>query len=316
MSYQSPLSPRYGDSEEQRAAYTQPAPDLHAPDATAHTSLMIRLFTEDDQTVAQGILRAAYADHPINPYSLGRLRTLQPDGLLLAELDGTPAGLVGAVDYGPFAYVGMMAVHPGYQRRGVGQALVERLLAWLEQRGCPMAVLDASDAGEPLYRRLGFVTDDKTYLFVNDDCARRPLLPERVRPIQAADLPGLAALDVPLFGAARPAALELIWREQPGRGFLAEGPDGQPEGFLIAQEQLLGPWVARTPAAAEALLAAALTLPFEGSPRVQLSTTNSDATRILLRAGFSPLFGLCHMRYGGAPRDRSRIYGQTSFSLG
>lgn len=311
MSYQSPLSPEYGDSPERR----QPAADLHAP-AAPRARLTIRPFAEADQAAAQGILRAAYTDHPVNPHSLRRIRALQPDGLLLAELDGAPAGLAGAVDYGPFAYIGMMAVHPGHQRRGVGQALVERLLAWLEQRGCPMAVLDASDAGEPLYRRLGFVTDDKTYLFVNDDCARRAALPERVRPIEAADLPALAALDAPLFGAARPAALELIWREQAGRGFLAQGADGQPEGFLIAQEQLLGPWVARTPAAAEALLAAALTLPFDGSPRAQLSTGNGDATRILLRAGFSPLFGLSHMRYGGAPRGRSQIYGQTSFSLG
>jgi len=279
-------------------------------------TLTIRTFDDADRAAAVEILEAAFEERPNNPHNLNRIRALQPDALLVAELDGAPAGLVSAVDYGPFAYIGMMAVHPTYQRRGVARALMERLLAWGAARGCPMVLLDASSKGASLYQSLGFVADDKTILCANNDCARRTALPERVRPIEAADLPRLAALDAALFGAERAALLELLWREQPGRGFLAEDADGRPAGFLVAQERLIGPWVAADPAAAEALLAAALTLPFDGSPCVQIAGRNADATRILHGAGFSPVLSLSHMRYGGAPRGRSGIYGQTSFSLG
>src|SRR5262245_65652255 len=101
-----------------------------------------------------------------------------------------------------------MAVHPSAQRRGVGLALMERWLAWLDARGCPMALLDATDMGAPLYARLGFVEDAKTYAFRRDDCSLAPRLSARVSRLRAVDLPALVDFDTPLFGAARPMVFE------------------------------------------------------------------------------------------------------------
>lgn len=64
------------------------------------------------------------------------------------------------------AYVSTVAVHPDYQRRGIGRALLERLLAG---RDGVKFVLHSSEAGERLYRSVGFV--DATRMFVRD---RRP----------------------------------------------------------------------------------------------------------------------------------------------
>ncbi|HEU4321886.1 MAG TPA: GNAT family N-acetyltransferase [Roseiflexaceae bacterium] len=279
-------------------------------------TLTIRPAAPSDLPAADNILMAAFQPSQSRLRALAQILSLQPDGILIAEQDGAPAGLVSAVDYGPFAYIGMMAVRPDMHRRGIARSLMERLLDWLDARSCPMALLDASESGAPLYAQLGFVEDEQTNLYLNDDCAPRTGLPGRVAPLRPDDLPSLVALDARLFGTERTALLELLLRAHPGRGFLARGDDGQPVGYLVAQEQLIGPWVAADPAAAASLLAAALTLDYNGSPYVQISSLNADGAQLLLRHGFSPRNRLRHMRRGGIPRDRSRVYGQTSFSLG
>src|SRR5690348_3176989 len=97
--------------------------------------IVIRALTAADIPAADAIGMAAYGRESRSA-ELARLLRLQPDGWLLAEVEGEPAGMVGATDFGPFAYVGQMGVLPTFQRRGIARALMERLLAWIDERGC------------------------------------------------------------------------------------------------------------------------------------------------------------------------------------
>ena len=204
------------------------------------------------------------------------------------------------------------------QRRGVALALMERLLSWLDKRGCPVALLDASDAGAPLYLRLGFVEEGETLVFHQDDCALRPPPSECVRPLVAADIPAVAAFDTPIFGADRSAVFASHLADGPDRAFVALDSSGQITGHLFAQAQTLGPWAARTPAAAAGLLAAALSLPYDGAPGAIVPASNTAATDMLMRYGFSPHRSTHHMRRGGdaAPGCRALLYGQASLAIG
>src|SRR5205814_1881338 len=83
----------------------------------------------------------------------------------IALLDGKPVGAGGVVNYGPFSYLGLIAILPDQQRRGIGQALTQHLLTWLLRQQCPIALLEASPAGAPLYSKLGFQVDDTTLAF-------------------------------------------------------------------------------------------------------------------------------------------------------
>src|SRR5215210_381071 len=106
----------------------------------AAMTISVRSITEADLDAADVVLEAAYG--PSGGRRKERMRrylSLQPDGWLLALLDDV---VVGAMDYGPFAYIGLMAVHPSAQRRGIGLMLMQRLLAWLDARGCPFSLLD------------------------------------------------------------------------------------------------------------------------------------------------------------------------------
>ncbi len=113
------------------------------------------------------------------------------------------------------------------------------------------------------------------------------------------DLAALDAFDAPIFGASRAAVLAAYLAEHPGRAFVARDAGGQISGYLFAQADTIGPWVARDPDSAEALLAAALPLDFEASPRVLTPAANSQGSALLMRYGFSPQRMLRHMRLGG-----------------
>jgi GNAT superfamily N-acetyltransferase len=280
-------------------------------------TISIHPLTAADLDRADAIQQAAFGGES-RRNRLQLYLSLQPDGWLLARLDGEPAGIAGGTNYGPVGHIGLVAVDPSKQRRGVALALMQHLLNWFAVRRCPVIQLDASAAGAPLYRRLGFVEDEKTLGFTQDDCALRPAQSERVGHLLATDIPALAAFDAPIFGGGRAALFTALLAEAPERAFVARDSHGQISGYLFAQSQVLGPWAAHTPADAEALLAAALTLPFEGIIRTITPGSNADAAKLLLRYGFSPRRMLGRMRCGGAAAAgrRSRLYGQASLAIG
>src|ERR1041385_4168599 len=119
--------------------------------------LRIRALGAADFATADDVLRAAFHANISFVPRLRRYLALQPDGWLAADDEGQVVGLVGAVDYGAFAYIGLMAVRPDRQGQRLGRKLMEALLAMLDARGTTCALLDASAAGAPLYERSGFV---------------------------------------------------------------------------------------------------------------------------------------------------------------
>ncbi|HZT80624.1 MAG TPA: GNAT family N-acetyltransferase [Gemmataceae bacterium] len=88
-----------------------------------------------------------------------RFLDMEPAGCFVAELDGTPAGTTTTCVFGPVAWVAMVLVDQAVRGRGVGRALMEHALAFLDGRGVRSVRLDATPLGRPLYEKLGFVTE-------------------------------------------------------------------------------------------------------------------------------------------------------------
>jgi ribosomal protein S18 acetylase RimI-like enzyme len=281
--------------------------------------MAIELHTLTSATLdaADAVLVAAYGGTSRRARLANYLR-LQPGGWVLAEFDGAVAGVAGATNYGPFAYIGLVGVSPAYQRRGVALAMMHYLLGWLAANGNPPVMLDASPAGAPLYEKLGFADDDHTVSFVRDKPAPLPPHAPAVRRLAPEDLPAVAAFDAPIFGADRSAVLKLLLNEIPQRAFVLHDPGGAVSGYLFAQDDKLGPWAAATPTAAEALLGAALTLDYAAGPYVLATSSNTQAAALLRRYGFSATRALRHMRLGGEqpPGQLACMYGRASFAIG
>src|SRR5215211_5648918 len=143
-------------------------------------TISIHTLTAADLDRADAIQQSAYGGGSRRD-RLQLYLSLQPDGWLMATLDGAPAGIAGGTNYGTVGHIGLVAVDPAKQRRGVAQALMEQLLSWFAAQRCPIIQLDASEAGAPLYRRLGFVEDEKTLGFTLDDCTVQSAVSERIR---------------------------------------------------------------------------------------------------------------------------------------
>ena len=122
--------------------------------------LSIRLLADADLARANAILQSAFQRSESWLTDLQLFDKLQPDGVCLACQHEIPLGMVAAIKYPTFAYVGLMGVHQESQRQGVGLALMQHILAWLDQEGVHQVLLDASPLGQPLYEKLGFVARD------------------------------------------------------------------------------------------------------------------------------------------------------------
>lgn len=277
--------------------------------------LDIAHLTETDLPEAGAVLDAAFGRQGMTG-NLRAAHALQPASWFCARRDGQITALVGAYDYGAFCCIGMMAVHPAAQRQGIG----ERLLAYLlDHVAAPVALLDASDAGQRLYPRLGFRPEGETLRL----SLLRPPGGETggaaaVARLAEDDLPDVAAFDAPIFGADRFAVLRGFWRVAPERVLLARDEAGGIAGFLFSNGNHIGPWCAVTPAAAGQLLSAALAQPWRVPPMLTCPADNRAALALLEARGFAVTERLLHMRRGGThdPRQTVLLYGQASLTLG
>jgi len=278
--------------------------------------LSIRNLSAADIETADRILKAAFETSESRVAEMRRFLEIQPNGWFVAEQADVLLGMVGAMDYGVFAYIGLMAVQPEFQGHGIGCLLMERVLGWLDQRGTP-SLLDATEMGYPLYKKLGFVETDLACVYIQDQPVEfdPPLAP--LDTLQPADLDELAAFDTPLFGADRSHVLRVLMRDYPGGTFATRDQAGNISGFCINRERRLSPWMVLDPASAEWLLQAVLALPAPGKPAAIIPRQNRAGMQLLERYGFTFKRSCRHMQRGLVPvRQRTKTYGLTNFAIG
>jgi GNAT superfamily N-acetyltransferase len=276
----------------------------------------IRALGTPDIPAADGVLCAAFASQESFAPRLRRYLAIQPDGWLVAEAQGAIVGMVGAINYGSFAYVGMMGVHPDRQGQGVGGSLLGTLLEQLDRRGVSCARLEATDQGRPLYLRHGFTDAGVSHEFRRVGAAPAPVTDWNG--IQVASDPAeIIALDRLLFRADRPRLWQWLFAEEPGPILVAR-ERGQASGYLCVQADTLGPWGARRPAIATALLRAAAPLIRSPRTRVMMPEENSAGRAVLEAQSWALQKVVPHMSRGPCPRQPGwgAIYGKGSYCLG
>ena len=106
---------------------------------------------------------------------------------------------------GPVAWIGTIWVAPTARGRGLGRALTEAPIDEAEQAGSRTLVLVATDAGQPLYERLGFKVQTWYRTMEAPALATAPAQAggEVVRAFRPDDLEAMAALDREATGENR-----------------------------------------------------------------------------------------------------------------
>jgi ribosomal protein S18 acetylase RimI-like enzyme len=87
-----------------------------------------------------------------------RCLDLEPEGCFVAEYDGSAVGTNTTCIFGKVAWIAMVLVDAAFRGRGIGKALMEYALRFLDGAGVNCIRLDATPLGQPLYKKLGFVT--------------------------------------------------------------------------------------------------------------------------------------------------------------
>lgn len=154
------------------------------------------------------------------------------------------------------ASFGMIIVQPELQGHGLGRRLMQQLLDRTEGR---VRLLNATEAGQPLYEKLGFVALGTTHQ--HQGAHLPPLtvpLPEAagLRPLASTDLARIVALDAVASGMDRSHVLRSLVEAAEG---VAIERAGQMTGFALIRPfghgRLIGPVVAPDIAHAKALIA-------------------------------------------------------------
>jgi GNAT superfamily N-acetyltransferase len=204
-----------------------------------------------------------------------------------------PVATTSAIAAGLVGVVGNVVVREDYRRRGLGRVIMDAAVEWMRARGSHAALLDATPAGRPLYAGMGFVGVERSYYAwgllreLDRPALRRLAAGHTAHRVPSSDLPRVATLDEQAFGGDRLPLIAGLLREPGAALYLARDAGSTPTGFLVARPVevpraglRVGPWVAREPTTAAALLDAALGA---SEPwRDELPATHDDEWRIAL----------------------------------
>lgn len=188
-----------------------------------------------------------------------------------AEHPERPIASTVALAAGPTAVIGNVVVSADYQRRGLGRALMVHATDWQRERGAVISLLDATIAGRPLYRSLGYVPTDvySWYAHAPLAAADREVLLDRAAGLRAQVAPAealarVAALDAAAYGGDRIGLLAALVRRQNVWLYVVEDSAERVQGYALVRltERLrvgirIGPLIATSPESAAALLLAA-----------------------------------------------------------
>ena len=179
------------------------------------------------------------------------------DTVAIRDADGTLVASALALPYRPgFGWISMVLVAGAMRRRGLATRLLADRITWLRERGL-VPVLDATEAGEPVYSKLGFTRGERFTRWQGEggDVAA----PDTVRPAGTGDREWMTALDATVFGVDRSALLGDFLDRPGSAAFVTAGGE---TGFVIARRgrraTQLGPLIAANEAEAIDLLDAAL----------------------------------------------------------
>jgi len=194
---------------------------------------------------------------------------LEPGCTVVAEHVET-GRLMGSCFYHPRKHhvcLGIMNVHPNYFGQGVSSALLKHITDFTDKGGYPALRLTSS-AGNvdsySLYNRSGFVPrcvyQDMILTVPASGMQQPPAGADKVRPATQADVPALVALEMEVSGISREEDYRYGIANELGfwHATVYETPRGDIDGFMISSSHpalvMLGPCVARSDAAAAALL--------------------------------------------------------------
>jgi GNAT superfamily N-acetyltransferase len=224
---------------------------------------------------------------------------------IVAEKDGRIIGTATALTHsGKVAWIGMVLVDKSSRGHGAGKMLMTEIISRLGN--LESVKLDATPAGQPLYRSLGFA-DEYTIFRMTTPSLRsidyRNSGPKPVK-ITAQRLYDIIVLDETVFGVGRGYLINRLFLNLPEKAF-AYADDKSRWGYIFGRTgtkfNYIGPGCASTTEAAMGLIAAALE-PYHSRPvAIDILADKTDLTGWLESIGFAKQREFVRMYLGKNP---------------
>jgi ribosomal protein S18 acetylase RimI-like enzyme len=225
--------------------------------------VLIRPAAPSDLDAALRVIGDAFGI-VVQPPTVHTTVAADADGhFLVAERDGAIVGTGASVGFGRNGWLGGIAVRPEARGERLGQRLTEAAIDALGPRDS--VLLLASEAGRPIYERLGFEVEERFVVLWSPPDTPAPV-PNGLRRLTAADRDAVLELDEWVTGESRTLAVDVAL-----------------EGALATEDlsavALNPPWpalpiLARDPAAGEALLRALI------APGLRLAVPESNTAAV------------------------------------
>jgi GNAT superfamily N-acetyltransferase len=182
-----------------------------------------------------------------------RFISASPEGCFVMECNGDVIGTSATITYeGRFSWIGMLVVDEQHRDRGIGTALLEHAISFLDLQKIPTIKLDATPQGKPLYEKLGFVIEYEIERWMLNRTVK-----EKATEYGPVSIEGVLRIDRKIFGANRSGLLRSLAQEAPHL-VLLEQQGGKITGYsfgrLGSRADHMGPWVASSKDVAERLL--------------------------------------------------------------
>lgn len=135
---------------------------------------------------------------------------------LAAEVDGKLVGTVTTINYNDeVAWIGMVLVNKEYRGQGISKTLLSAILKQLTS--CKSIKLDATPAGQPVYKKIGFEDEYIISRMINPDFHQSlGIIGETVpQQIQKKDIPEIIKFDKQAFGADRSRLISALIHDFP-----------------------------------------------------------------------------------------------------
>jgi GNAT superfamily N-acetyltransferase len=238
--------------------------------------------------------------------------------LVVEETGGEIVAVGSGVGFGEVGVVGNMLVAQRHRRRGIGRAILDRVLADLRERRARCFELYATAEGRPLYAAAGFrpiAPGSRVELPRSAPLVVDPSL----RVEEATDADEIAAYDAPRYGSDRSGLLAFMVADR-SRPMLVARRGGKMAGFawFRIDGARLGPFVADGPDVAAALLTSAFDrLPDASVLVFNPPMSNTEAVSWLATLDVRPDPWDGRMALGPEPpRRHSTIYSNALGALG
>jgi GNAT superfamily N-acetyltransferase len=222
------------------------------------------------------------------------------------EIEGVLVGIGTAILHEKTGWLATIVTHNDYRKQGNGKLITEYLVAFLKEHNCQYIYLIATAQGEPVYSKVGFITESRYEYYKDIDLNELPIS-EKVKIYKSMYKDAIFELDRSISGENRSQHLETFLHDS---------------FVYIENEKLEGVYfprlgdgliVAQTAKAGTELMKKR----FQTFSMASFPEENLDAHNFMKVNGYEPVMTHARMHFGKyMPWQAAKLYNRVGGNIG